>query len=185
MSDRPITDEDFRDLHDRFAKGLMAVVLGKLWGDRDAEDVVQSVWASYAANHHRKAPGGTEADVWRCLLKVALKHCDKHIKRTSRGRKAGRVAVPFSTFEPQGFDVEDPNPDPDQDEVALKECVEDFLVHLEQEGLDERERGVLPLLLAGESLQSMAAQTGLTVGRVRGVVGRIRRVAGRWAEEAS
>ncbi len=181
-----MSDDAFRDLHGRFARRLMAVVLRRLWEkDRLAEDVVQSVLLSYAVNHQGKAAGSTQTELWQILLGVALRHCDKHNKRTSRRKRAGTSEVPFSTLEDQvdedNFDPKDPSPDPE--ERVFKVCVDDFLVLLEKKGLDERERGVLRLMLAGYTLEEMRAGTGLPMGRVRDIVSRIRGVAQQWAEE--
>lgn len=196
MSDKPATNDAdsprrltgeeraaVEELHGRFGRRLMGVVLRKLWGNQIAEDVVQSVLLSYAVNHLGKAAGTEASDVWKALLAVALRHCDKHIKRKQRDRM-----VPMGTLghpggeEEGGFDAPDPRLAPDMEEVVFEDCVADLLVRVEQKGLHERERGVLRLLLAGRTLNEMAVETGLTVGLVRGVVARIRRVADEWAK---
>lgn len=174
-------DEYFERFYRRHARRVMAVVLRKLYrGQTDPEDVVQSILMSFAEQlrqDHLHEPK-EEDDLWGPLLAVALRHCDKHNKRWTRGRAAKKFVVPFSTLEgahdegEASFDVAEERPD--LEEVERDEWIDSLLDRLEQKGLKEEEIAVFRLKLAGHTIDEIAQQTGFTQGRVKTLLRHIR-----------
>jgi RNA polymerase sigma factor (sigma-70 family) len=180
-------DDYFEDLYGRYAERLMRVVVRRLWrGESSAESVVQTVLLSYAERLRAADPERLEQDeLWRLLFRGALRHCNKHNHRTSRGREVGKFPVPFSVVEQQAGPG---NPDPPAPDAGLEELdrggwIEHVLHRLGQQGLDEREQGVFRLKLAGYSREEIAAQTGFTQGRVNTLLRRVRAVVAGCVEE--
>jgi DNA-directed RNA polymerase specialized sigma24 family protein len=185
----------FDDYHERFyrrhGRRVMRVVLNRLYQSQaDPEDVLQSILMSFAGRLRHDHPGSGEAeDLWGPLLAAALRHCDKHNKRWTRGKQAGKIPVPYSVLEgpagePEGaFDTADERSD--LEEVERGDWLEAFLRRLEQAGLVEEELAVLRLKLAEHTVEEIAKRTGFTVARVRAVLRRIRRVGEQFLEEGS
>ncbi len=162
----------FNDCYNQHKEKLVQVVLRYLFPSQKdhAESVVQSILMSALPELQRVHQEGTEnaedEDLWRVLFRIALRHCGKHNKRASRGKKAGRIAVQFSHIRQKG-DFDPTDDAYDLEKLKRQDLIEDLVFRLEKNGFNEEERRVFRLRIQGHTIPDVAALTGFTEGRVK------------------
>jgi DNA-binding NarL/FixJ family response regulator len=135
-------------------------------GQISTNSVIQHVLLSFAGHlRHPDTATMQDDELVRLLFRIANRHCNTANHQTSRAKKRGAVPEQFSPRRrvtirrTPGASVLDWVEHGD-----WRERVRDRLVQL---GLDERERSLFDLLLAGHTIEAMARETGLREGRVR------------------
>jgi len=151
--------EAARQVWDRFVRRLVGLAHSRLQahlrGKVDAEDVVQSVFASFFA---RQSQGRFELaswdDLWSLLVVLTLRKCGRQARHFHTGRRDVRRER-SDDAEPRR-DVADPEPTPEE-AAQLAETVRQLLA-----GLSPADQGVLELRLQGYSAADIAQRQGCT-----------------------
>lgn len=140
----------------RFAKRLLAFARKKLGrGVRrkvDEEDIIQSVFTTLAEIRSKKRPDlETSDELWGLLARLTRRKCVKYRRRFYAQRRDVRreqLAGAYPDERHYEFQVDQPLPD---ETVAAQDVIE-FVTR----GLDETQRGICLLRLAGFSIQEIA-----------------------------
>lgn len=140
----------------RFARRLLAFARKKLGrGVRrkvDEEDVIQSVFTTLAEIQSKKRPDLEISDeLWGLLARLTRRKCVKYRRRFYAQRRDVRreqLAGAYPDERHYEFQVDQPLPD---ETVAAQDAIE-FVTR----GLDETQRGICLLRLAGFSIQEIA-----------------------------
>jgi RNA polymerase sigma factor (sigma-70 family) len=148
-----------RQVWDRFVRRLVGLAQTRLQaglrGKVDAEDVVQSVFASFFARHTQGCfELASWDDLWSLLVVLTLRRCGRKARHFHAGRRDVRREQ--ADDGDSGQEVPDPEPTP-QEAAELAETVRQLLAGLSQAG-----RGVLELRLQGYSGAEIAQRQGCT-----------------------
>ncbi|MGQ9914227.1 MAG: sigma-70 family RNA polymerase sigma factor [Thermogutta sp.] len=157
----------------RFARRLLAFARKKLGrGVRrkvDEEDIIQSVFTTLAEIRSKKRPDlETSDELWGLLARLTQRKCVKYRRRFYAQRRDVRreqLAGAYPDERHYEFQVDQPLPD---ETVAAQDAIE-FVTR----GLDETQRGICLLRLAGFSIQEIGDKMGCserTVYRVLALV---------------
>jgi RNA polymerase sigma-70 factor (ECF subfamily) len=165
-----------REVHRLYTPRLMALARQRFGpavrGKVDPESVVQSVFGSffrrYEAGQFRV---GQWDDLWGLLAVLTVRKCANRRRFHRRECRDVLREVPLAgTGGPDGGGrppaARDPGP---HEAVALAEAVE-----LAVAGLDDRERQVIELLLAGHTVEAVRAEVGCGERTVRRIRDRVR-----------
>jgi DNA-directed RNA polymerase specialized sigma24 family protein len=191
-----------REAQERFLGFFVPRILGliKLYlHDRSQnEDVAISVWVSFLERHQEsferiQQPG----ELWEVFAKIAVRHCNKHIKRRRRQPPAvslrdGPSPSVLPSGAARGYEPIDSAPLPDEQAIqhemqevcrALVQQCEDFLAKDQDPQRSARRLGVLAMHLAGAKRKDMAKEFGVSIPTIDRDLEEIRAVLGRLLEQ--
>jgi len=146
-------EEAARELHRRFTPRLVALARQQFgWGLNgkvDPESIVQSVFGSF---FHRFDQGqfelGDYDDLWGLLTVITMRKCASRCRYFFQDKRhIGREVRPEDT----GPQLEPPAPDPEPVELAILAETMDKLMA----GFIDRERRIIELLLAGDTIEGV------------------------------
>jgi RNA polymerase sigma factor (sigma-70 family) len=167
--DSPNRDDAARELLARYSSRLVALARGRISArlatKADAEDVLQSVLRTF---FRRLDAGEVElrswGSLWGFLSLATLRKCQRNAGRYATDRRdVGREVSLEIGGDGGAWELSIPDREPTPDEVAA------FADELQSllEGLDERERRAVELVLAGEAPVTVARRLGCSRRTVR------------------
>jgi len=150
--------EGIGGIFQRFARRLMAFARRNLGrGVRrkvDEEDIIQSVFATLAEIQAKKQPDLESSDeLWGLLARLTRRKCVKYRRRFfAQRRDIRRESRPADELDERHYEFEVEQPLPDET-VAAQDVIE-YVTR----GLDETQRGICLLRLAGYSIQEISSK---------------------------
>jgi RNA polymerase sigma factor (sigma-70 family) len=173
--DEDAAEEIFRRYVERLTRLARSRLSPRLAGRTDPEDVVLSAWRSFFVGARAgRFSLGRSGDLWRLLVSITMHKLYRQARRHTAERRCVAVEQSLERTAEEWLPADGREPTPDE-AITLADELEAVLSRLDACG-----RRVLELRLQGESLATIAADTGCSERTVRRLLAQIRELlAGR------